>query len=204
VEVNRACCGPERWYPIPGWPHEASTHGRIRRKHRLDAEGRWCLGGMVPQYIDKRPGKGYLYVTLLDGPRKRNAAVHVLVLEACAGRKPTSGHQGCHVNGIRTFNHRHNLYWGTSAQNRADRERHRHGRAVTDPVTKTPSVTPVASQERRFPRIVRSGRSVTSARLPGTGSFPPFQSPPSHFTSVQPILHTLRTPFHSLRNRQAA
>jgi hypothetical protein len=80
---------------------------------------------VLPQRRDPRPGKGYLYVTLHDGNRRRTAAVHVLVLEAWAGPRPGPGYEGCHGNGKRRDNRPVNLSWGTRKRNRAEREQHR-------------------------------------------------------------------------------
>lgn len=181
---------PETWKPVPGWPHEASTHGRIRSTDRRGPDGCWRLGALLSSYRDNRKGKGYDYVTLTDGPRRRNAAVHVLVLEAHRGARPGPGYEGCHGNGVRTDNCRDNLYWGTRIQNRADRERHRH-------VTK-----------QAFPQdgtLARPSRHrVTGDAPPGTGSPPPLQSFPSPATSVQPLTTTPRTSLRSLCAWRAA
>ena len=149
----------------------------------------------LPPYKDRRPGKGYLYVTLLDGQRRRNAAVHVLVLEAWRGPKPGRGYEGCHDNGVRTDNRLDNLSWGTRRQNRADRERHRQPRAVTRPAPETP----VASQGRRFPRMARSLVAVTPRftghGFSGTGSVPFPLPPPFHFL---PLSHHFVHSVHSV------
>jgi hypothetical protein len=104
----------ESWRPIPGWPYEASSRGRIRSAARA-------------QVLKRTPDRdGYLHVTLSDGPTRRRY-VHVarLVLEAFAGLPPAPLLEACHRNGKRRDCRPRNLYWGTRAQNRADRERHR-------------------------------------------------------------------------------
>jgi hypothetical protein len=199
-----ACCDDETWELIPDWPHEASTCGRVRSVDRLGGDGIWRLGAMLPQHPDTRPGKGYLYATLLDGKRRRKAHIAVLVLEAHRELRPGPGWEASHLYGIRTDNHLSGLAWETRAQNLARIGLHAAERSVTDACRDL-------SQKRltcHTPQVTGGcdcqGGSVTSARLFGTGSFPPFQSPPSHLISVRPIFRTLRTPFHSLRNRKAA
>lgn len=118
------CCDDETWEPIPSWPHEASTCGRVRSVDRLEGDV-WHLGGLLAVSPDRRPGKGYLYVTLTDGPRRRKIHLAVAVLEAHRGLKQMPEHEARHGNGVRTDNHLSNLSWGTKKQNRADRERHR-------------------------------------------------------------------------------
>lgn len=197
----------ELWRPVPDWPYEASDLGRIRRIPWLDADGCLHLGGIVAQCPDKRPGKGYLYVTMRDGQRRRKAAVAVLVLEAWRGLRP-AGCEACHNKGIRTDNRLSELRWDTKAANRADRAIHELERAETTLVT-TGSETDLSryrSQVRRGD--APSGAVVTAARYGdgahGTGSFPiPFNFP-SQSSSVNPFLRTFRTPFQSLRNRKAA
>lgn len=193
----------EQWRRVPGWPHEASTHGRIRSLERIDAAGSLRLGVLLAQTADKRPGKGYLYATLWDGKhRRRKAGVHVLVLEAWADPKPGPEYEGCHGNGVRTDNHLDNLRWDTREANRADMLRHRQEReqSVTD--------QPLMAQIWGFPRwarfVIRHGASVTSARTHGTGSLPIPSSSSPYPIPLNPSSRTVRTILHALRNRQAA
>ena len=190
----------EQWRAVPGWPHQASNHGRIRSVDRIDGRGLLRLGTPVAPYLDKRPGKGYLYVTLIDGQRRRNVAVHVLVLEAWRGLKPGPGYEGCHDNGIRTDNYPGNLYWKTKPENRADRERHRLEKAVTD----TGVVTVERSQKAGFPSVLHHSGSVTGDESPGTGRSPFLFDFPSHSMFVNPLVRTFRTSLQSLRDRRAA
>lgn len=195
------CCADEEWKPIPGWPHhEASTCGRIRSIHRLDADGRLRLGAILPQHPDKRKGKGYLYVNLRDGKRHRRAAVAAVVLEAHRRLRPFPDWEACHGDGVRTDNHLANLRWDTRAANLADKRRHQEERAVTPlPVTrhKTQVRAGMASQ-----RPSRYG--VTGDGLKGTVSPPPHSIFPSSPIPLKPLTCTLRTSFRSLRDRMAA
>ena len=94
-----ACCEDEDWKPIPDWPHEASSCGRIRSIDRLGADGVWRLGAILPQYPDRRKGKGYMYADLTDGKRRRKVHVAVAVLEAHRELKPGPGYEACHSGG---------------------------------------------------------------------------------------------------------
>lgn len=203
-----ACCPDEEWRPIPDWPHEASSCGRMRSITRTDAAGRLRLGALLSQRPDKRKGKGYLYADLLDGSRRRKVHVAVAVLEAFTDGKPTPEHEAGHGNGIRTDNHRRNLSWVTRPQNRRMREEHRRARSVTAPVTENP-----ANQDRKdgdlsqiavFPRNLRSvtrhRSSVTSDRSRGTGS-PSFRPIfPIHFVPIS-LKSSILRPLRGLRPR---
>lgn len=200
ASAGPACCEDETWRRVPDWPHEASTCGRVRSINRRDGNGVWRLGAILPQYPDKRKGKGYLYANLLDGKRFRRAAVAVVVLEAHRGLRPFPDWEACHGNGIRTGNHLANLRWDTREANLADQRRHAQERAMGGAVTGNYAkrdrngVNP--SQEARSPR---SGRprapvtaSVTGDAFKGTVGFSFLFSFSSLFTSVKPSLRALR------------
>ena len=202
-----ACCEDEIWKPIPAWPHEASTCGRVRSIDRLGEDGIWRLGGLLPPQPDSRPGKGYLYYDLRDGKRRRRIPAAAAVLEAHRGLRP-AGCEACHNLGIRTDNHLRRVRWDTRAANLADMAEHARLRAVTMFVTTMPetALSRHGSQVRHGG--TRSGEVVTAARYgdarQGTGSFPIPSNFLSHSMSVSPFLRTLRTSFQSLRDRKAA
>ena len=199
-----ACCEDERWALVPDWPHEASTCGQVRSVDRLGPDGIWRLGALLPQQPDKRPGKGYLYVDLRDGARRRKAAVAVLVLEAHRELRPGAGWEASHLYGIRSDNHLDGLAWETRAANLARIALHAAERAVTTLGAETADT----SQGGHFPSMARDAATrhsrygVTPRTAPGLSPSIPIS--PSHSIPVQPLLHTLRTSFRSLRNRQAA
>jgi hypothetical protein len=197
-EAVAACCDDEDWKPLPGWPHEVSTCGRGRSITRIDTGGRLRIGQMLPQYEDQRPGKGYVYMMLTDGKRRRKVHVAVAVLEAHDRPKPGPGYDACHGNHVRTQNHRWNVFWDTHAGNVAASVQRRL-EAVTDQAADTAEL----SQEDGFPwwrsPALLSQPSVTGDRDFGTGStrFP--SNLPSQFLSLNPLLSSLRTSFRSLR-----
>ena len=197
LAAEPACCDDESWEPVPDWPHESSTCGRVRSVDRIDASDVLRLGAMLPQH----PDKGYLYVNLLDGKRRRRVHVAVVVLEAHRELKPTPGHEACHRYGIPDDNHLDGLYWGTKIQNRADRERHRRERSCD-------RCPPEMSQEAVFPRWARPaichGPSVTRQGSNDTGRSPFLLNFPSHSMFVNPLVRTFRTSLQSLRDRRAA
>ena len=204
-----ACCEDETWKPIPGWPHEASTCGRARSMDRLGPDGIWRLGAMLPAQPDKRPGKGYLYYDLRDGKRRRRIPAHVAVLEAHDRPKPGDEYEGGHGNDIRADNHLPNVEWVTKDANLAKMwETRRQRQALTDTGPGL-SKTGDFCQESKvtgggMTSACLSTGSVKIASSQGTGSCPSNPFFPSVPLPVQPLFHTLRTSFRSLRNRQAA
>lgn len=66
---------------------------------------------------------GHKIATLYRAGKQHRFPVHTLVLLAFVGPRPT-GHEACHRDGNPSDNSWRNLYWGTSADNGADRRRH--------------------------------------------------------------------------------
>jgi hypothetical protein len=102
-----------------------------------------------------------------------------------------------------------NLAWDTKAANLAKMwEIRRQGQAVTGvrPCLSQEGLTCHRSQVTGGGVAICAchGGTVTGDNFQGTVSLPPFQSFSSHFTPVQPLFHTLRTSFQSLRSRQAS
>ena len=190
--AEAACCQDETWEVIPGWPHEASTCGRIRRLPWLDSSGCLHLGGEVACCPDKRKGKGYLYATLRDGTRQRRAHVAVLVLEAHRGPRPGQGWEASHLYGIRTDNHLDGLAWETRAQNLARISQHALERAVTTQGPVTAGLSQTAGHRGARDHAALSLTSVTSERKNSTGRSPSFLTFPSSFPSVKPALRAVR------------
>jgi NUMOD4 motif len=200
-----ACCAGETWKPIPDWPHEASTCGRVRSIDRQDENGVWRLGAILPQHPDKRKGKGYLYVTLRDGKRTRKVHVAVAVLEAHRGLRPFPDWEACHNDGIRTDNHLAGLRWDSREGNRADMLRHRQERAVTQGVTAGAAKRDETGMRRYKTPVFPGIRIPSPSRHPryrdaadGTGSPPPFLTFSSVPASVQPLVRAVRTSFLTL------
>jgi hypothetical protein len=109
----------ESWKPVPFFPLEASSLGRIRSISRTGAQG--LVKGKVLATV-VRP-YGHTVVSLSVEGRKRTLYAHRLVLLAFEGPCP-DGKQACHRNGNATDNRPENLYWGTHAENMADGIRH--------------------------------------------------------------------------------
>jgi len=116
----------EQWKDVPGWErlYEVSDWGRVRSIPRLGVKGKQAgrvYGGNLLSPVKKR-GTGYLCVTLRKHGAFWQESVNRLVLMAFVG--PALDRQACHKNGVRTDNRLENLYWGTIAENQADKVRH--------------------------------------------------------------------------------
>jgi hypothetical protein len=97
----------ERWAKVAGFSYEVSTEGQVRR---------------IETGLVLRPGRtgkyrNYLAVSLCRNGVGRSRRVHVLVLEAFVGPRPTSKHQTNHIDGDTTNNRIENLAWVTPAEN---------------------------------------------------------------------------------------
>ena len=107
-------CGEEHWLPIYGYARwEVSDRGRVRYETRI-----------VPQYPNHA---GYLRVKI-DSKWKR---VHLLVLHAFVGPRPSPRHHGAHGPGGQRNNCAWNLRWALPEENEADKKiagTHRNGR----------------------------------------------------------------------------
>lgn len=112
----------EEWRSIPGWPaYEASNMGAVRKGDSVLAQ--------------RQMKSGYLYVTLIDGKRRKDFRVNRLIGLAFLGLCP-DGYHVCHNNGLRTDNRLSNLRHDTVKGNHADKKKHgtqcrgsTHGRA---------------------------------------------------------------------------
>ena len=103
----------EEWRPIPGWEiYEVSNLGGVRRT---------ASGKLLKTHIND---KGYPTAHLRAGGREKQMPLHVAILTAFVGPKPTPAHQGAHDDGIRANSTLSNLRWATPKENTADMKRH--------------------------------------------------------------------------------
>jgi hypothetical protein len=108
----------EEWRPVPGWPYEVSSWGRVKRTAPAS--------GTRPGYTltPRRARGGYHQITLCEHGRQRQVMLSVLICEVFHGPKPTRKHQVRHLNGVHTDDRAGNLKWGTQRENEADKLRH--------------------------------------------------------------------------------
>lgn len=100
----------DRWLPVMGWEglYEVSDSGQVKGPRAL----------LKPWPINS----GRLQVHLSRPGQRVARYVHTLVLEAFVGPRP-NGHEGCHRDDVPSNNTLDNLYWGTRAENEADKVR---------------------------------------------------------------------------------
>lgn len=108
----------EEWRDIPGWPHQVSNLGRVRRT----APGNGTFAGRILAGADK--GKGYRNVLLCASSRRVFRMVHQLVCEAFHGPRPSPLHEVAHNDGNPSNNRADNLRWDTRAGNQRDKLLH--------------------------------------------------------------------------------
>mgnify|MGYP006921403652 CR=1 FL=1 len=105
----------EVWKPVVGYEglYEASNLGGVRccriRKSTLSPRNRPLSQAMC--------NWGYFAVGLCKNSVCTKRQVHLIVLEAHVGGRPTPNHQCNHKNGIKTDNRLENLEWVTRSEN---------------------------------------------------------------------------------------
>lgn len=73
----------------------------------------------------------YPAVSIYDvNGRPKSVPIHLLMLRAFVGPKPSPSHEARHLNGVPTDNRAENLAWGTRAENVEDKMRHGKALAV--------------------------------------------------------------------------
>lgn len=114
------------WREAPGWPrYEVSSTGEVRsRTMEVGAKNGARAIRKGRRLVLANSSNGYQVVTLTDGCRRQQIAVHRLVALAFHGRPPHDGAHVLHSDGDKTNNSSENLRWGTPADNHADTERH--------------------------------------------------------------------------------
>lgn len=115
----------EHWKSVPGFEgiYDVSDLGNIRSLDRVNRRGA-RLRGKDLRLIPAND-RGYRKVVLYDGPTRKQALVHRLVLEAFVGPCP-DGLEACHGDGNTTNNELANLRWDSSSANNFDIVEHGH------------------------------------------------------------------------------
>jgi len=115
----------ERWLPVVGYErlYEVSDLGRIRSLDRVTRTNQFRVGKVLACSID-RASTGYRYARLSKDGVCVKVNIHVLVLTAFVGPRPSPRHEACHDDGDRTNAALSNLRWDTPEANHADRIRH--------------------------------------------------------------------------------
>lgn len=95
----------ERWLPVVDYEdfYEVSDHGKVKTLR----SGKILAGRSI---------KGYIWVALYCDGKRRDRAVHILMLEAFVGPCPP-GHESFHVNDVQWDNRIINLRWDTHSAN---------------------------------------------------------------------------------------
>jgi hypothetical protein len=152
----------EKWLPVLDWPgYEVSDHGRARSVDRVvrgaHGEPKRLKGKLLSLVLagSSKPGGRYYACVLYRDGKRRQVAVHNLVLEVFVGPRP-EGMWGLHRDDDPANNRLENLYWGTPTQN------------VRDSIKSGRHKTVAESAKTKCPQ----GHDYTEAntrRKPGTG-----------------------------------
>lgn len=116
----------EFWREVPGYPgYYASSEGRIRgRRGHILKPGLAGNKGAVSRHF---------VITAFVCCKPRSTYVHIMVLLAFRGPRPTPQHQGAHADGNPANNRLRNLRWATPTENHKDAMDHGTGlRKLTD------------------------------------------------------------------------
>lgn len=139
------------WKTIPGFPaYEVSAAGQVRR-------------GI--QYLRPRKNAdGYLRVNLYQGGKASSHYVHVLVLLAFVGPRPT-GAQARHRNGKADDARLSNLAWGSPTENGADKAEHGTAAGSRNPNAKLTEEAVSAIRSRYQPRSRVNGTRAIAREM---------------------------------------
>lgn len=132
----------EEWRAVVGWEryYRVSNLGRLYSLHQT---GRLVIGMPMEG--------GYRVLKLRDKERRGHLGVHVMVLEAFKGPRPSAAHEGCHNDGNGANNALANLRWDTAKANQADRLL--HGTANRGKWLKRKLTAEIAQRIRESPEV---------------------------------------------------
>jgi hypothetical protein len=111
----------EHWRATKYPGYEVSSLGRVRSVDRVVRGRRFKGKTLTPSLAGGAQSKRYLCVTPSVDNKKVTVAVHILVLEAFGGPRPSERSCGLHRDDNVHNNHVDNLYWGTHSENEFDK-----------------------------------------------------------------------------------
>ena len=101
----------EEWRPVPDWPYEVSSHGRVRRAGKATGA---VVGRILRQQLNVH---GYPVVSFSRDGSPSTHPVHRLVAGAFLGQRPEGGFTVDHRDGIKTNCRPVNLEYVTRGEN---------------------------------------------------------------------------------------
>jgi hypothetical protein len=115
----------EEWRDVVGYEdlYQVSSLGRLFAKART-SPGRFGAtqkrkAHMMSAYVDKT-STGYVSASIRRDGISKKVNIHVLVLEAFVGPRPSPSHEACHCDGNRANAALSNLRWDTASANKTD------------------------------------------------------------------------------------
>jgi hypothetical protein len=112
----------EEWRPIIDG-YEVSNLGRVRSLDRIVTMKNGVSRRRRGRILKPFKGDAYNHQVVSLGHRDRRY-VHILVLNAFVGPRPSEAHEACHNDGDPLNNALANLRWDTASANQRDRLRH--------------------------------------------------------------------------------
>lgn len=149
----------EEWKAIPGYEgfYSVSSLGRVRAEER-QVSGKCGSIRTLPQKIMNLSNTdGYVQVSLHKEKSRISRKVHVLVMLAFSGPRP-SGMDVAHNNGVRNDNRFENLRYDTRLGNCADKKSHGtqpRGRQISHSRLNEDQVIAIRADGRKFREIGR-------------------------------------------------
>lgn len=113
----------ETWGPVVGYEgaYEINRLGTVRSVDRVSGvDGRRLHGKVISQRVGR---KGYPECWVSKNGRTKHLKIHIALLEAFVGPRPSASHQARHLNDDRLDFRLENLAWGTRSENNLDRVR---------------------------------------------------------------------------------
>lgn len=112
----------EEWRAISGaeGQYEVSNLGRVRSLDRIETRSNGVQYHRRGRILKPFKGDAYGHKVVSIGKRGRRY-IHVLVLEAFVGPRPSAAHEACHNDGNAQNNAAVNLRWDTASSNQRDR-----------------------------------------------------------------------------------
>ena len=160
----------EEWRAVVGFEgfYEVSNLGRVRSVVR-EVNYKNIKMRTMKSKIRSTNGrlKGYPAVNLSMHGTSKMRTVHIMVLEAFVGPRPSPAHDGCHSDGNPINNLLGNLKWGTKLENMADRAEHgKTARGERSGSAKlTPEIVRNIRQDERGSRLIAAELGLNTSTV---------------------------------------
>lgn len=124
--ANNTIPSEERWLPVPGYEgiYEVSDMGRVKSLPRKEMRGGHLRSRSGRILRPQSSPSGHKHVILCRDAVKTMRRIHVLVMEAFVGPRPSPEIVVAHCNGVPSDNRLVNLRYATQSENLQDMREH--------------------------------------------------------------------------------